>query len=676
MRGKPPDSRVATGHTGPFSRFRRPGLWRAGLLPKWSKFGRWPITGWTGACFVLVALLAILQFEWINQVSRSQWRASRANLRAPVYGAIDQFQVEIGLLLWSFRPDADIDPSDRLRRYWESFVSWHALSKHGLAIRRILFYDTFSDGRRELTELVGKPARLKPASWDKQLAHARRHIDGSDMGPDSLLNRRWAVTWMFHPRAMALYRPIIRQDTGSDGRSLNGKLSGFLLLQLDLDFIRDQLIADILGKTFRRLSTFNRYTVSVTLDGKSLFIYDPVKVPHDGPGGALADFGGYSLRLQGRTDEPYEIGSPDFERVFSLSADHVTPVMARRGAVQRVKLRSRLDVLQLFGPNRVPPGMETGTRAPGNLRSDSRGLNFGWSGDLPRLLVIADAPYRVTLRSKREGLSIAEAVNRRYKRSVTMGILVLVLPIGAMAIVALIARRSAWLAAMRMEAAASQSHQLRNPLAGISLLADNMVRGVLGRGEKIITYGQQLREYGRQLNELVNRTVRLVAMDSPLRRYHLSMTDVSAVARKAVEQARPAIDGAGFTVECCCREGLPPVRADREALLQCLGELLANAVKYGLPGRWVRIETEEAGSGRKRGVRIRVCDRGQGMSLREARMVFEPFYRAPEVATSAVPGSGLGLTLARSTIEGMGGRLTLKSQPGHGSVFSIHFDVA
>ena len=56
-------------------------------------------------------------------------------------------------------------------------------------------------------------------------------------------------------------------------------------------------------------------------------------------------------------------------------------------------------------------------------------------------------------------------------------------------------------------------------------------------------------------------------------------------------------------------------------------------------------------------------------------MIFEPFYRVPAVATSSIPGSGLGLALARSTIDGMGGKLTLESQAGRGSVFSIRFDV-
>ena len=675
MQRKVSGLRASSGNAGFVSRLRMSIVWRAWSFPAWSKLRGWPIAGWLVACFALVTVLAILQFEWIGEVGKTQRIAARANLRLPMYGAMDRFREEIRLLLSTFRPFADTDPSDRLRSYWESYASWHALSAHGPAIRRILFYDISSDGRRELTELIASPPGLKPASWDEELVSARQHIDGSAMGPDRAIGRRWAVTWMFHLHAMALYRPIIRQDARDPGRSPNGNFTGFLLIQLDLEFIRDRLIPELLGIAFRRLSGGNDYIASVAVDGRNLFIYDPVRASEAEPGEKLADFDGYSLRPSGRTGEAYEIGVPDYELVLPLSTDSVSEMMARHGAVQRLALPSRLRTLGLTRPDRGPPGVVAGMRPAASPPTDSQGLSFGWSGDRPRLGVIADAPYLVTLRSRRERLSIAAAVNERYKRSVSRGILVLVLLVGAMAMVALSARRAARLAATRMEAAASQSHQLRNPLAGISLLADNMVRGALGRGQKVIAYGEQLRDYGRQLNELVDRTMQLVSMDSPLRQYHLASTDVSAVAREALHEARPAIDGAGFKAECYCPEGLSPVQVDREALRECLGELLANAVKYGLPGRWVQIETEEAGSGRRREVRVRVCDGGPGISAREARKIFEPFYRVPEIATSSIPGSGLGLALARSAIEEMGGRLTLESQPGRGSVFSVRFDV-
>ena len=83
-------------------------------------------------------------------------------------------------------------------------------------------------------------------------------------------------------------------------------------------------------------------------------------------------------------------------------------------------------------------------------------------------------------------------------------------------------------------------------------------------------------------------------------------------------------------------------------------------------------ETCEAGSGRKREVRIRIHNRGPGIPRQEARRVLQPYYRAPAVAESSIGGSGLGLTLVLSCVEEMGGKLTLEDGEGGRSVFTIH----
>ena len=272
-------------------------------------------------------------------------------------------------------------------------------------------------------------------------------------------------------------------------------------------------------------------------------------------------------------------------------------------------------------------------------------------------------------------IPLDEAMSLRYKRSLAIGMGLLVVLAGVVAIVTATGRSAARLAEARMEAATSQSHQLRTPLAVILVLADNMARGMLGPGEKVIQYGALIREYGQRLSQIVDRTMQLSAIDSFEERYSLTMLDVSRVATEALEEARPLIDGAGFSAECSSAEGLPEVRADAEALRQSVVDLLSNAVKYGLPGRWVRVETTEAAAGREREVQIRVHDRGPGISRREADRIFEPYYRVANDANSAIPGSGLGLNLVRERVKAMGGRLTLETEEGRGSVFTIHLPV-
>ena len=75
-------------------------------------------------------------------------------------------------------------------------------------------------------------------------------------------------------------------------------------------------------------------------------------------------------------------------------------------------------------------------------------------------------------------------------------------------------------------------------------------------------------------------------------------------------------------------------------------------------------------------VELTVEDRGIGIGKEDIKHIFEPFYRSPAVSESGIHGTGLGLPLARTIVEAMGGRISAKSELGKGSVFSIHLPVA
>ncbi len=117
--------------------------------------------------------------------------------------------------------------------------------------------------------------------------------------------------------------------------------------------------------------------------------------------------------------------------------------------------------------------------------------------------------------------------------------------------------------------------------------------------------------------------------------------------------------------------------ADFAALVRSLQNLITNAVKYGGESRWLRVAATSANDkGRTGEIELVVEDRGIGISKDEIKHVFEPFYRSPAVNESGIHGTGLGLPLARTIVEAMGGRLTARSELGKGSFFIIHLPVA
>lgn len=129
--------------------------------------------------------------------------------------------------------------------------------------------------------------------------------------------------------------------------------------------------------------------------------------------------------------------------------------------------------------------------------------------------------------------------------------------------------------------------------------------------------------------------------------------------------AEHAVSGDARRVQVEIEPGLPALRLDRVKLAQALANLLSNAYKFSAPGTPVTLRAFREGAR----VGIRVTDRGIGMSAEELGHLFERFWRADKA--SEIPGSGLGLALAREIVQFHGGTIEAQSAPGEGTAVTI-----
>jgi signal transduction histidine kinase len=233
------------------------------------------------------------------------------------------------------------------------------------------------------------------------------------------------------------------------------------------------------------------------------------------------------------------------------------------------------------------------------------------------------------------------------------------------------------LARMQMDFAASVSHELRTPLAVLCSAVDNIADGVVTSKEQMAKYGAVIRNQSRQINALVNQVILFAATEDGKGRYDMRPVAVQEVIDSVVTGTTELIHKAGFVLEQHIAPSLPQVLGDAAALAQCLRNLLTNALKYGEPGRWISIcaGCEDAKDHRHREVRIGVHDHGKGIDRGELHHIFEPFYRSPAVVADQIHGTGLGLPIAKSLAEAMGGWLSVTSEVGKGSVFTLHLPV-
>jgi two-component system sensor histidine kinase KdpD len=102
-----------------------------------------------------------------------------------------------------------------------------------------------------------------------------------------------------------------------------------------------------------------------------------------------------------------------------------------------------------------------------------------------------------------------------------------------------------------------------------------------------------------------------------------------------------------------------------------LCNLIENAAKYSPAGSPIIVSAQQTGSG----VAISVADRGIGIEPSEQALIFDRFYRAP-IHSEHIPGTGMGLSISKAIIERHDGALTLVSQPGQGSVFTMTLPIS
>lgn len=227
------------------------------------------------------------------------------------------------------------------------------------------------------------------------------------------------------------------------------------------------------------------------------------------------------------------------------------------------------------------------------------------------------------------------------------------------------ARQSEQLRATLIDAMA---HEFKTPLTAIkaattSLLADPGQSAAAGA--EILKIADQ---EANHLQNLIDDAIEMARLDATNLDVHREISDIRQTVEEVVDSIRPSIEDRPLEVKI---DGpLPPVAFDRRLVRLAIKQLVDNALKYSPPGAPVHIRLRDGGGA----VSVEVTDRGDGIPPEEQARIFDRFYRSPAVKNQ-IPGSGLGLSIARSIVHGHDGSLTVVSHPG-GTTFTLTLPVA
>jgi two-component system phosphate regulon sensor histidine kinase PhoR len=210
------------------------------------------------------------------------------------------------------------------------------------------------------------------------------------------------------------------------------------------------------------------------------------------------------------------------------------------------------------------------------------------------------------------------------------------------------------------------SHEFRTPLTSLAQFTEILTEHEEAPVEKRRAFHEAQARATRRLTRLVESLLDFGRMEAGARPYRLEPLDAGELAESVVRDFRQDVAGAGFTVDYTAPTGPAMVRADREALAQALWNLLDNAVKYSGDSRNVHVEVEKANE-----VAIRVRDSGFGIGASEQKRIFRKFARGAAALDHGVKGTGIGLAMVKHIVDAHAGRITVDSEPGRGSTFTI-----
>ena len=208
------------------------------------------------------------------------------------------------------------------------------------------------------------------------------------------------------------------------------------------------------------------------------------------------------------------------------------------------------------------------------------------------------------------------------------------------------------------------SHELRTPLTSIVGYLEILREGEGGElTEDQAKFLEVMDRNASRLQKLVDDILMISRADSDRLRLDLGPADVAQLVQRAVESADPVARGKGIDLVVRVEEGLPEVTGDRRLLAQLLDNLVSNAVKFTPTGGSVTVAAARDGEG----VEVEVVDTGPGIPEDEVPRLFDRFFRASTAGD--VPGTGLGLPIAKAVVEAHGGSIGVESELGVGSTF-------
>jgi len=584
------------------------------------------LTVLTVALLVMLPALAVLQYQWVGQLSDAARERMQRNLHNAAQQFNESFDGEVARAFISLQVDSAIVRDQAWPRYAERYAAWVNTTAYPGLVASVYLVDALGKDLR-LRRWDAQAASFRDAAWEGTLEVARAHF-ASALDAFAAGERRGMERGPIHEHEALLVAPLVDVHLGPLPQARMHlplvTVFGFTLIQLNMPLIQGQLLPALARRHFSQTDG-DAYRLAV-VDASN-----PARVIYKSSPDASTD--------PARADVNVPIFGAHHDPVMFLARGRAEALGAKAGD-------RRNFVVSVIREKR-----DDGVTVRTGVTNASTGR------------------WRLLARHERGSLEAAVGGIRQRNLLVSFGILLLMgVSIG---LLTLSSRRAQRLAHQQMEFVAGVSHELRTPVAVIRSAAENLAHGVVGDPDRVRRYGDAIEVEARRLGEMIERVLQFAGIESG-RRVARTPLVIDVLIREAIDAALPG--DADFVVERQIADGLPPVLGEAAALRSAIHNLVANAMKYGGADRWVGVRAEAAPD--RQEVRVIVADHGRGIPAADLPHIFDPFYRGTDATSRQIQGSGLGLALVLRIAETHGGRVTVETHEGVGSAFTLHLPVA
>jgi two-component system, OmpR family, sensor histidine kinase SenX3 len=657
------------------------------------------------AVLVLLPALAWLQYSWLDQIADAD-RERRARTLQTAAGQLAQdFDAELGKAGFALQIEPSIVEQQQWSQFAAKYQAWADNAASTRIVQSIYFVERPLDGpgadagplrvwnpSTHTFEVIDWPSELasirarflheptavvdmsRPAvRWTApgggREGDRRRDERREERGERSLAEAgrggrgqsraeaprgeggRGGQRLLFPPVPMpagdpqSLIMPVLRitgpAPTGDARQTPDVKLLGFTVIRFDLTALATDVLPGLVKKHLYDGDGQTEFAVAVVSRN------DPSQTLFESQPGAAA-------MAEASPDAAVSLLGPTTGQFLFMARGD------RRGAA----------------PPRPPPPPPPGVESKVVVNVIETARNDGSGVSVQRTAFAGEGHWRLIVKHRAGSLEAAVAAART--RNFVLSSSILALLAAAIGLIVVSARRADRLARQQIEFVAAVSHELRTPVSVIGAAAGNLADGLVDSAGRVKTYGATIQTEARRLGETVERVLQLAGIAAGSAAATRTALAVPALVEEAVKATRYESEAAGVTVEVAIADellhsptdpsGVQRVVGDPVALRSAIQNLISNAIKYGGDARWVRVSAKSL---THKMTRITVEDRGLGIASEDRKHIFEPFYRGREAVSRQIQGSGLGLHLVRRIIEAHGGSVSVHSEPGKGSTFTI-----